>query len=141
MKKIPIHVNVYVCICAKSTRHKMNVQKGMIQMEQEFKENQTQNKINLNLQEINRYNSQYYRPIEMASNNNEKLEAFKRRLDGFKKVYTLEDAKELLNKTMPVQLVRTTFIIGDAKCTIINRHDQLRICLKTPTEIICYDFR
>lgn len=107
-------------------------------MEQEFQEKQ--NNLKLNLQEINRYNTQYYRPVEKTSDE-EKLIKFRHRLDSFKEVHSLAEAKDLLNKTMPVQMVRTAFYVGDGKCTIINRPNQLRICFRTPTEIICYDFR
>ena len=86
--------------------------------------------------EINMYNMLYYRPI----NNNDKLEAFKKRLDAFKNVHNLSDAKALLDKTMPVMLERTVFYIGDAKCVIINLPRQLRISLKTQTECIIYHF-
>lgn len=70
----------------------------------------------------------------------QKLESFKQRLSKFKSVSTLEEAKVLLDKTMPISLDRTTFYIGEAKVVIINYDKRLRICLNSPKEFICYDF-
>lgn len=70
----------------------------------------------------------------------EKLENFKLRLEQFKNIQTLQEAKELLQKTMPIALDRATFFIGDAKVVIINYEKKLRICLDSPKEMICYDF-
>ena len=89
--------------------------------------------------EINMYNTQNYQNSE-KENKNAKLEAFKQRLDAFKNVNTLAEAKELLNKSMPVCLERTVFYIGEAKCTIINNSKFLKIFLKTKNEIIGYHF-
>ena len=72
--------------------------------------------------------------------NDEKIEQFKQRLDAFRKVSTLKDAKELLAKTMPIKLDRTTFYVGKAKCIIINNENQLRICFDSPDEFISFDF-
>lgn len=69
-----------------------------------------------------------------------KKEDFKIRLNEFKNVLTLKDAKDLLSKTIPVVLDRTTFFIDDAKCIIINTEKQLRICFDSPEEFISYDF-
>ena len=104
---------------------------------------QESNKVNKNSEkntpkEISKYALGYYQPAQ--NNSNTKLEAFKKRLEAFKNVYTLAEARELLNKSMPVQLERTVFFIGDAKCTIINHHKQIRISLKTPNELISYLF-
>ena len=70
----------------------------------------------------------------------EKEEKFKQRLEAFKKISTLKEAKELLDKTMPISLDRTTLYIGDAKCVIINNPKQLRICYDSPDEFISFDF-
>ena len=70
----------------------------------------------------------------------ERVENFKKRLEGFKNVTTLEEAKELLNKIMPVRLERTVFFVGSAKCIIINRTDRVRISLDSEKEFISYDF-
>lgn len=71
----------------------------------------------------------------------EKVENFKKRLTEFKNINTLSEAKELMEKIMPVKLERTVFFIGDAKCTIISKHNLLRICLDTPQEFISYNFK
>ena len=70
----------------------------------------------------------------------ERLENFKKRLEPFKKISSYEEAKELLNKTMPIKLDRTTFYIGNAKCVIVDYENQLRICLDSPKEFISFDF-
>ena len=70
----------------------------------------------------------------------ERITNFKKRLEGFKDVETLEEAKNLLNKIMPVRLERTVFFIGKAKCTIINKSDRVRISLDSEKEFISYDF-
>ena len=75
-----------------------------------------------------------------CENNIEKVENFKKRLEPFKSISTLKEAKELLQKTMPIALDRTTLYIGDAKCIITNYEHQLRICLDSPREFISYDF-
>lgn len=131
-------------LCSKDKRveyEEKSISKGTrLKMEQESQVKPVKQINTANLNEYSRYGMQYYKPIE-KNDKNEKLEVFKMRLNAFNKVKTLEEAKALLNKSMPVQLERTVFFIGDAKCTIINRTDQLRICLKTATEIIGYDFR
>ena len=70
----------------------------------------------------------------------EKAEKFKIRLNEFQNVYTLTEAKKLLQKNMPVVLERTTFYIGKSKCVIINTDKQLRIMYDSPEEFISYDF-
>jgi len=71
---------------------------------------------------------------------NERLESFKQRLIQFKGIKTLQEAKELLNRTMPIALDRSTFYIGEAKVVIVNYDKRLRISLDSPKEYICYDF-
>ena len=98
---------------------------------------------NIDIQDVNNYNSLYFNPQlqpKVNNKNNEKLESFKKRLDLFKNIKTLEEAKKLLDNTMPVQLVRTTFFIGKAKCTIIKKTNLVKICFESPTEIIMYNF-
>jgi len=70
----------------------------------------------------------------------EKLENFKKRLEQFKGIKTLAEAKELLQRTMPIALDRATFFIGKAKVVIVNYENRLKICLDSPKEFICYDF-
>ena len=92
-------------------------------------------------------NNRDYMPVTSDSykvnnsvNDEDRIARFKERLDKFKNVHTLKDAKELLNKTMPIKLDRTTFFIGDAKCIIINTDKRLRICFDSPNEFISFDF-
>lgn len=75
-----------------------------------------------------------------SETNQQKIENFKIRLNRFKEVSTLEEAKSLLQRTMPMILDRTTFKVGDAKCIIINSDNHLRICFDSPSELISYDF-
>ena len=86
------------------------------------------------------YNILYSAKKSEQEQKDERLEGFKKRLEQFKNVYTLEDAKELLNRTMPIALDRTTFFIGNAKVVIVNYEKRLRICLDSQKEFICYDF-
>ena len=72
--------------------------------------------------------------------NKDKVEKFKQRLEEFKKVSTLDAAKTLAVRVMPVQSGRTVFRIGDAKCTVINTDKMLKITLKTQDEYINYKF-
>ena len=58
--------------------------------------------------------------------NKDKVEKFKQRLEGFKNVSTLDAAKTLAVKVMPVKAGRTVFRIGDAKCTVINTDKMLK---------------
>jgi hypothetical protein len=90
-------------------------------------------------QNLNYYNVLYQQSPEQIKN--EKLNKFKTRLEAFKRIKSLKEAKNLLDKTMPVQLERTVFYIGDAKCTIINKQDLLKISFKSKTEIIILNFQ
>ena len=89
--------------------------------------------------QVESYNSILQKEASQETKN-EKLESFKNRLLEFKKVSSLEDAKELLQKTMPTVLERTTFYIGDAKCSIINSSKRIKICFDSKEELISYDF-
>ena len=91
-------------------------------------------------QVIGEYNMLYPAQQSKREVKDDRLESFKARLEQFKNVFTLQDAKELLNKTMPIALDKSTFFIGDAKVVIVNYDDRLRICLDSPKECICYDF-
>ena len=86
------------------------------------------------------YNLLYQSKQPANNTNDDKEKQFKQRLEAFKNVSTLKEAQELLAKTMPIKLDRTTFYIGKAKCVIINTNNQLRICFDSPDEFISYDF-
>ena len=85
------------------------------------------------------YNELLFRK-SVKEQNKDKVEKFKQRLEGFKHVSTLDAAKTLAAKVMPVKAGRTVFIIGDAKCTVINTDKMLKITLKTQDEYINYKF-
>ena len=96
-------------------------------------------KINTQFQNPN-YNMAIEGVAAKKENQKEKEEKFKQRLEAFKKISTLKEAKELLDKTIPISLDRTTLYIGNAKCVIINSPKQLRICYDSPDEFISFDF-
>ena len=95
--------------------------------------------IQYNPQMVNNYNALFEQKNNVDTKR-EKAENFKQRLSEFKKIKTLEEAKILMDKIMPVRLERTVFFVGDAKCTIINKNNLLRICYDSPTEFISYNF-
>ena len=88
----------------------------------------------------NDYNIQQSKENEEKEIKNQKLENFKQRLLQFNSVQTLDEAKSLLDKIMPIALDRVTFFIGDARVIIVNYESRLRICLNSPKEFIVYDF-
>ena len=92
-----------------------------------------------NIQAMNDWNAMFAEKNDTKSKE-DRYKNFKQRLEEFKKVTTIEDARALLQKTMPVKLERTVFFIGDAKCTIINKEKRIRISLDSPVEFISYDF-
>lgn len=85
----------------------------------------------------------YNTVIEEASIRKEKEEKYlqiKERLSKFDDIVTLEEAKELAKKVLPTAMEVSTFQVGTATCTVINRPDMIRISLETEREFICYDF-
>ena len=90
-------------------------------------------------------NRSSYLQMEAVANiekqNKEKLDSLKSRIKKFETVSTLEEAKELMAKVIPVAKEKTTFQIGYTKCVIINREDNLRISIDSPEEFIAYDFQ
>ena len=78
------------------------------------------------------------RQIEMQ--NIEKCEKFKERVKQFETISTLQEAKDLALKILPVAKDVSSFRVGSAKCTVVNRDDMFRICVDTAEEFICYDF-
>jgi len=95
--------------------------------------------IKFNPQMINSMDMPFVK-VSTDNQSSSKLTSFRKRLDAFKTVSTYEEAQELLQKTIPVKLDRTTLYIGNAKCVIINTHTQVRICFDSPQEMISYDF-
>ena len=84
--------------------------------------------------------NQYDAMRQIESANAEKLAKFKERIKSFELVITLKEAKELAKRILPVAKEINRFSIGNAKCTIISKDDNFRICLDTPNEFISYDF-
>lgn len=78
--------------------------------------------------------------IELEKQNKEKVEKFKTRIAQFEEVSELEDAKALAKKILPTANEKGVFRVGNAKCTVINKADMLRISLDAPDEFIGYDF-
>ena len=83
---------------------------------------------------------QYNAVVSTESANSDKLSEFKTRIAPFEKVETLAEAKELAAKILPTANELNKFYIGDAKCTVVNRSDMLRICIDSADEFLCYDF-
>ena len=77
---------------------------------------------------------------EVAGKNIEKINEFKKRIEEFEKVSTLDEAKTLAKSIMPVSQEVNRFNIGGAKCIVINKPDMFRITINTPDEFISYDF-
>lgn len=70
----------------------------------------------------------------------EKYNEFKTRLEKFEEITTLDEAKDLSKKILPVAKDFNKFKIGNATCIIINRDDMFRVSLDSEKEFICYDF-
>ena len=84
--------------------------------------------------------NQYDAMLEIEKQNLEKYEKFKTRLKEFDEISTLQEAKELSEKILPVVGTKCSFRVGNAKCTIINNEEMFRICVDTAEELISYDF-
>ena len=87
----------------------------------------------------NQYN-QYTVLQDIEKQNAEKYEKFKARIKQFDEITTLEDAKKLSEKILPITGDKSSFRVGNAKCTIINNDELFRICVDTSEEFICYNF-
>ena len=77
---------------------------------------------------------------EMEQQKKKTVSDFLLRLEKFGDITTLEDAKDLAQKILPVPNDINTFKVGNAKCTVINREDMFRVCVDTPEKFISYDF-
>jgi hypothetical protein len=108
-------------------------------MEQDAKSKQILNLNKFNMQAMVDWNNMFAEKSDKEVKE-DKVANFKKRIEAFQNISTLEEAKALLMKTIPVKLERTVFFIGDAKCTIINKSNRLRISLDSDKEFICYDF-
>ena len=86
--------------------------------------------------------TQYY-GIKQAEDENkekQKVENLKVRLSEFGNIKTIEEAKELAKKILPVANELNRFRVGNAKCVVVNKPTLFRICLDTEDEFIAYDF-
>ena len=96
--------------------------------------------------DIKNFSAQGINPaqMEMLQNiekqNKEKEDKFKERISAFKDITTLNDARELAERILPVAQELNKFRVGNAKCVIVNKPEQLRICFDTGEEFIAYDF-
>ena len=70
----------------------------------------------------------------------DKIKEFKTRIEAFKDISTLEEAKTLAKKVLPVLNEVSHFRIGGARCVVVNKPDIFRISLDTGEEFISYDF-
>ena len=77
---------------------------------------------------------------KLENSQEQKLKEFKERLSQFYNIETLEEAKELSKKILPVNSEFTRFNIGRATCFIVKRDDLFRICLDSKDEFISFDF-
>ena len=77
---------------------------------------------------------------KLENSQEQKLKEFKERLNQFGAIETLEEAKELSKKILPVNSEFTRFNIGGATCFIINNDDLFRVSLDSKDEFICFDF-
>ncbi len=97
-------------------------------------------------EDIKRYSAQGLNPAQMdmlqniEKQNKEKEAKFKERISAFKDITTLKDARELAERILPVAQELNKFRVGNAKCVIVNKPEQLRICFDTGEEFIAYDF-
>ena len=69
-----------------------------------------------------------------------KINEFKARLQAFEEISSLQEAKELAEKILPVSQEINHFRIGEAKCVVVNRPNMFRVSIDTESEFICYDF-
>ena len=77
---------------------------------------------------------------EQVAGNKEKFEQLLKRVQIFEGVNNFEQAKKLAAQFMPTQNPTTIFYVGNAKCTIINKSEMLRISIDSPEQFISYDF-
>ncbi len=89
-------------------------------------------------------NFMYYQynnsPQAQALQDKERADAFIKRIEPFKDIKTLGEAKDLAKKILPVKDDITSFFVGKLKCTVVNRAKSFRISVDNTNEFICYDF-
>jgi len=58
----------------------------------------------------------------------------------FEDIQTLDEAKSLCKELFDLKQEIITFVIGNAKCVVINKVNSFRISLDTVDSFVCYDF-
>ena len=84
--------------------------------------------------------NQYSSAQKQELQDKKKTEALKERLLPFAEIESLEDAQQLAKSIIPTNTPYTSFYVGSAKCSVINKPDSFRISIDTADEFICYDF-
>ena len=85
------------------------------------------------------YNQMHFQ-ISVEEQNKNKVDKFKERLEEFKNIKTLAEAKEITQRIIPVKDGITVFRVGNAKCIIVNKEKILKITLRSKEEYINYSF-
>ena len=70
----------------------------------------------------------------------EEYEKLKTRIDKFKNLRTITEARSLAKDLFNIKDEINYIKAGDGCCTIINRADTFRIILNSDKEMICYNF-
>ena len=70
----------------------------------------------------------------------EKYNRVKSRIKMFESVKTIDEARALAKKIMPISRDITIFKVGFAKCIIINKPNFFRVSLNSSKEYISYNF-
>lgn len=78
--------------------------------------------------------------MNISKQNEEKIELFKKRISQFQNIKTLQEAKILSEKILPVAKEVNKFNVGNAVCTIVNKPNLFRISLNSDSEFISYNF-
>ena len=77
---------------------------------------------------------------KLEKQNAEKYQNFIERIDEFKNITTLEDARELAKRILPTKQEISKFYVGNAKCVVVNTEKQFRLSIDSEKEFISYDF-
>ena len=89
-------------------------------------------------------NNFLYEQYSIRSNNEHESDAkekeFLSRIEPFKTVNTLEDARKLAEKVIPTKAEVTSFYIGQLKCTVCNTEKLFRLSIDSPEEFVSYNF-
>ena len=78
--------------------------------------------------------------LNVQEQKKEKYEQLKERISQFANINTLEEAKKLSEKILPVAQEINKFNVGTGCCVVINKPDLFRISLDSENEFISYNF-